>query len=383
MIRAPSVFGEEHAIVAIVEREIMRLGLEACSAGFDPLVLSCLDDAQPPFSPIPGRRNLIARIRGSGTGRSLILNCHLDTVPPGDPSTWDRDAFSGAIVDGYIHGRGAYDDKAGAVICLGVLKRLSSEPLAGDVIAQFVLEDEITGNGSLLCLEKHPHADAAIIIDGTRGDRGINEHAGNLKMQLNVSGKPASVSVSHMGRNAAEILAHTMLVLKQSVSELNSSIEPPWTQFPSPNQLSTIALNCEETTLTVPSAASAKLYATFTPPHTVSSFLDLISAKSREAARQAGADCAPEINVDFAAEAVRSKSSAIECVISRAAGRDIAFGPSTGTSDMRHFIRCGIPCVLFGPGRGYNPHRANEHFELRSLKEMTELLTDVALCWCK
>jgi acetylornithine deacetylase len=251
------------------------------------------------------------------------------------------------------------------------------------VIARFVLEDEVTGNGSLLCLEKYPHADAAIIIDGTRGDRGINEHAGNLKMQLNVSGKPASVGVSHVGRNAAEILAHTMLVLKQSVSELNSSIEPPWTQFPSPNQLSTIALKCEETTLTVPSAASATLYATFIPPHTVSSFLDLISAKSREAARQAGADCAPEINVDFAAEPVRSKSSAIECVISRAAGRDIAFGPSTGTSDMRHFIRYSVPCVLFGPGRGYNPHRANEHFELRSLKEMTELLTDVALCWCK
>ena len=76
------------------------------------------------------------------------------------------------------------------------------------------------------------------------------------------------------------------------------------------------------------------------------------------------------------------RTAEIEAVIARAAKVPIAFGPSTGTSDMRHFVQRGIPCVLFGPGRGYNPHRADERFELASLVEMTDLLTDVVLEWC-
>ena len=49
----------------------------------------------------------------------------------------------------------------------------------GDLLFHFVLEDEITGNGSLMCLEAGHTADAAIILDGTRPDRAIEQHAGD------------------------------------------------------------------------------------------------------------------------------------------------------------------------------------------------------------
>src|SRR5262249_37597194 len=246
LIRAPSLFGEEHAATAIIERELRRLGLEVTSVPFDPEALSRLPGAQPPFCTLPGRQNLIARIKGRGGGRALILNCHLDVVPPGDLKEWDHNPFSGAIIDGYVYGRGAYDDKAGAAIILAVLERLTADRLSGDLMAHFVLEDETTLNGSLLCLAAGPHADAAIIIDGTRGERGINQHAGNLKFRVVAFGKSASVSVSHMGLNAADLLAQICLALKAATLDLNKSVEPPWSQFPSPNQVSTIALNCEE-----------------------------------------------------------------------------------------------------------------------------------------
>jgi acetylornithine deacetylase/succinyl-diaminopimelate desuccinylase-like protein len=58
------------------------------------------------------------------------------------------------------------------------------------------------------------------------------------------------------------------------------------------------------------------------------------------------------------------------------------FVPSTGTSDMRHFAARGIPCVLFGPGRGFNPHRANEHYYLDDLPKMTTLLLGMIERWC-
>ncbi len=200
LIRTPSTFGEEHAAMDIVERELSALGVETTSVWFDDAELMKTNGAQPPFCSIQGRRNLVGVRKGRGGGRSLILNCHLDIVPPGNPADWaGGDPFSGSIIEGRVYGRGAYDDKAGASICLSVLDRLRSEEISADVIVQFALEDETTGNGSLLCLEHGPAADAAIIVDGTRGERGINQHAGNVKFSLTTFGKPASVSVSHIG----------------------------------------------------------------------------------------------------------------------------------------------------------------------------------------
>ena len=232
LVRAPSTFGCEHAATAIIERELRRLGLQVSSVPFDAKTLSQLPGAQQPFCPILGRRNLIARLNGTGGGRSLILNCHLDVVPPGDADEWDDDPFSGAIIDGYVYGRGAYDDKAGAAICIEVLERLAGRRLSGNVLVHFVLEDETTGNGSLLCLEDGPRADVAIIVDGTRGERGINQHAGNVKFRLCTFGRSTSVSVSHMGLNAAELLAQTCLAIKTGVFDLNKSVVLPWSQFP-------------------------------------------------------------------------------------------------------------------------------------------------------
>jgi acetylornithine deacetylase/succinyl-diaminopimelate desuccinylase-like protein len=62
---------------------------------------------------------------------------------------------------------------------------------------------------------------------------------------------------------------------------------------------------------------------------------------------------------------------------------DVRIGPSTGTSDMRHFARRGIPCVLYGPGRGYNPHRPDEHFLLDDLPVMMKVYLDAVVEWCR
>src|SRR3546814_4649080 len=59
---------------------------------------------------------LVGRLPGSGDGPSLMLNGHVDVVPEGDLGAWTgRDAVSGRIVDGALHGRGACDMKAGVV----------------------------------------------------------------------------------------------------------------------------------------------------------------------------------------------------------------------------------------------------------------------------
>jgi acetylornithine deacetylase len=390
LIQIPSVFEQEHAILDFVTRQLDQLGLPVVKVAFDAERLTSLPGAQPPFSLVAGRHNLVARYPGRGGGRSLVLNCHLDVVPGGSPQHWTHPPFSGHMdhAANLVYGRGAMDDKAGVTLALGVLRRLVAEapPLSGDVIVHFVLEDEATGNGSLLCIEDGHGGDGAIILDGTRGDKAISQHAGNLQFSLSVKGRPASVSVSHMGCNAAEALMAFLLHLRDKILALNSGRAQHWAQFPSPNQCVTQSINATAQPLTVPDSAEAMCYMTFTPPHTVESMRRYMEAEVSDfAARHQVPDMTIHWQGWFAAEPVMSPCAELERVIQaalHAVGRpSIPFGPSTGTSDLRHFAARNIPCVLFGPGRGFNPHRADEHFHLDDLEPMVTLLTDIVRRW--
>ena len=68
------------------------------------------------FAIEPGRDNAVARLRGTGGGRSLVFNGHIDVVPPGNPDAWTTgEPFSGAHREGRIWGRGSGDMKAGVL----------------------------------------------------------------------------------------------------------------------------------------------------------------------------------------------------------------------------------------------------------------------------
>jgi len=227
LIRIPSHFGSEHAIVDRVARHIRELGVRVERVPHDPQRLRLLPDAQPPLCDTPGRCSLVARIPGAGQGRSLAINTHLDVVPEGDTAQWQYPPYAGHIdaERGIIYGRGAMDDKAGVVVALALLETLARGIVrpAGDVVFHFVLEDETTGNGTLLCLDAGHGADAALILDGTRKEKAVNEHAGNMEFEVRLSGRPASVVVSHVGVNAAELMARLLIRLREAFFALNET----------------------------------------------------------------------------------------------------------------------------------------------------------------
>src|ERR1035438_6151343 len=66
-----------------------------------------------------GRKNLVARLPGSGRGKSLLLNGHMDTVPPGR-SQWSASPWAGNLRKGRIYGLGSFDMKGGLVAQAGV-----------------------------------------------------------------------------------------------------------------------------------------------------------------------------------------------------------------------------------------------------------------------
>lgn len=83
----------------------------------------------------PTRGNIVARLKGSGKKKPLLLMGHIDVVGV-EREKWTVDPFGGVIKDGYIYGRGASDDKGMTSVCLEIMLLLHRQkvPLDRDVI---------------------------------------------------------------------------------------------------------------------------------------------------------------------------------------------------------------------------------------------------------
>jgi acetylornithine deacetylase len=391
LIRIPSYFEAEHDIIRYVCEFAIGMGFRPILVPMEDRVLRQSTDAIEPISKVAGRSNVVVRVPGMGGGRSLVLNCHIDTQPVSDEEKWTRPPLSGHIdpTTNTIYGRGAMDDKAGVAICLGLMQVIVEQGLrfAGDVVFHFVLEDEITGNGSLACLEAGHAADAAIIVDGTRPDRAIDQHAGNMEFQIALKGEPASVSVSHLGVNAAERLSRVLLHLRESFHRLNTQREPPWTEFPSPYQFVIHGIWADASRFSIPIMATARCFVTFPPPATIEGMRLFLEGETRHHAEANSYSHNAEFNWNgFWAKPVCCATDELRALVCETARHNGISGiriiPSTGTSDMRHFAQRGIPCLLYGPGRGFNPHRADEHFLLDDLPFMMKVYLDIVSWWC-
>jgi acetylornithine deacetylase/succinyl-diaminopimelate desuccinylase-like protein len=119
------------------------------------------------------RPNLVARLRGAQEGPVLCLLSHVDTVLA-DPSEWQRDPWSGEVVDGELWGRGSVDMKsqtAAEVVAAVSLAREGWRPARGDLLVVATVDEETGGGeGAVWLCENHP--------DLVRCDEVLNEGGG-------------------------------------------------------------------------------------------------------------------------------------------------------------------------------------------------------------
>ncbi len=153
------------------------------------------------FQEVEGlRRNVIARLRGNGTGKNLMLSGHIDTVPPYEMII---DPFSGEIVDGYVLGRGSNDMK-GAVACMitaMVNIKKKGKPLGGDIILAAVVGEEEKSDGVEHLVKCGVTADGA--IEGEPSNYGYSlGHRGLEWIEIKFQGKRAHGCTPELGINA-------------------------------------------------------------------------------------------------------------------------------------------------------------------------------------
>ena len=139
----------------------------------------------------PDRPNVIGDWQGS-EDKSLILCGHIDVVPVGDASAWDRDPFSADIADGRIWGRGAVDMKSGVAACVAAAKALRDVgvELEGRLSIHSVVDEEAGGFGAMDAVKRGKLAKRAIIAEPTWGDV-IAAEGGLTWVRVTIFGKQA------------------------------------------------------------------------------------------------------------------------------------------------------------------------------------------------
>ncbi len=145
----PNPPGDERAAAAVLVAELARLGI---------------DDVQV-VGPAPERPNVIARVHGTGGGRSLILNGHIDTKPPGDVDLWSTPPWEPVIRDGRLHGLGSADMKGAVAAMTHAAADVAAAEVAGDLILMFTADEEEGSRSGARWLAEQGMiaADAAVI----------------------------------------------------------------------------------------------------------------------------------------------------------------------------------------------------------------------------
>jgi acetylornithine deacetylase len=123
----------------------------------------------PPGLGFAGRPQLVARFAGSGGGRSLMFNGHIDAVPVEPRALWTSDPFRAEVRDGNLHGRGACDMKGGvaAMVLAAEVLAAAGVQLAGDLLVCTVTDEESSGAGGIAAVAHGVRADAGIVTEPT------------------------------------------------------------------------------------------------------------------------------------------------------------------------------------------------------------------------
>jgi acetylornithine deacetylase len=312
---------------------------------------------------VSGRPSVIGVARGTGDGRSLLLNAHLDTV-----GTEAMDApFDARIADGRLYGRGAYDMKGALAAAMLAVADAVALSLAGDLILTAVADEEVASLGTEAVLGRVT-ADAAIVCEPTELQVAI-AHRGFAGFEIETHGVAAHGSRADLGVDAIVGMGHVLVALEEldrrlqagrrhaliGTGSLHASLIEGGQEFSS--YPARCLLTGERRTL--PGETSAEIEADL---RSAAGDADVRLLVSRE-----------PFEIDEAHELVRT--------VGEVAGTTGVVGLPFWT-DAALIGAAGIPTVLFGPS-GAGAHAAVEWVDRASLDRCREVYLAVAAAVCR
>lgn len=164
------------------------------------------------IEPVSGRPSVVGVLRGSGGGKTLMINGHIDTVSLSTHTVGDP--LSGKLVRDRIYGRGCLDMKAGVAAGMAAMARIASSGArpSGDVVFAAVADEENLSQGTEAVLKAGWRADAALVTEPTL--QGIvTSHKGFAWFEIDVLGVAAHGSLPEEGVDAILLAGHLQTAL--------------------------------------------------------------------------------------------------------------------------------------------------------------------------
>ena len=342
-----------------------------------------------------GRPNVVGRFPGTGGGRSLILNGHIDCVTIEPASEWRHAPFGAEIVDGLMYGRGTSDMKGGlvaAILAVAYLREAGVR-LKGDVMVQSVVNEEHAGNGTLDLVARGIKADAAVVLEPTENRISL-DHPGGLYWQVGVPGVPRSPGARWRGATQEGVSAieklpaviEALLALERDYNERIGTLDDGVAPFAL--VMGKIAGGTYETVTANRTVVRGGAY--FMPD--VGSVIDVMRAFRERLAAVNAADSFFRSNpavLEFLHhdDSTKQRGEVLHarCMsgLLHARGCDGGFHPGPFACDMRHLVnQGGIPAMIFGPGTIAQAHKADEHIPLGEYLDCIAHLVRFIHAWC-
>jgi acetylornithine deacetylase len=338
----------------------------------------------------PGRPNIVARLRGSGGGRSLMLCGHLDVVG-GEP-----ELFRPTVREGRMYGRGTVDMKGGVAAMVVAAQRLAArsaggQPLRGDLLVAGIIDEEWESLGATALLDRY-RADAAVLAEQSDLDV-ITEHGGFVWFEVESrggeaagrgpgprGGAPAARPAAH-GVDAIALLGPVLDGVRR-LDRVLAQKTPAAYGRPSVHA-STITGGV--TYPAYPASCTLGVERCLIPGETVSDAeAELRSILDAAGKTDGRFDGTARIVVGRDPVRLDPEEAVVAALIEAARaglGRPVTVRGDLGWMDSGILVEGGVPCVIFGPTGG-REHTADEWVDLASVETSARVYERLAELFC-
>jgi len=386
LIRFPSLSGQEQGAVDCAAARFA----EVAEVERVPLCNSLREDEDysDPIRGIEyeGRSNLRLRVPGSGGGRSLLFNTHLDVVPA---SQGQVGAFEPRVEGSKVFGRGACDAK-GQVATLFQTLRAAQHlglKLRGDVIVHLVVEEEVGGNGTLAMMRRGESADACLVMEPTE-QRLLTSVRGAVWFRVVCAGKPGHSGRSGDTVSALRMAIRAMEILEQYHARLLAASRgiPLFDRFPNPMPITFGKLTAGDWPAMAPARATLEGVLGFLPNKT--------RFQVMEEMRQALAEgCDAWFRENFRLEFMyrhdahvldptHPLATGLQACCREAGGQGEVSAMTASCDSLFYNNHLNIPTLVFGPGSLLFAHTAEEQIGLDEITQAATILVSFLADWC-
>ncbi|HSR32516.1 MAG TPA: ArgE/DapE family deacylase, partial [Anaerolineae bacterium] len=326
-------------------------------------------------------------------GPSLILNGHVDVVPPGDEANWSYPPWQGTVDDGRVYGRGSVDMKGGLCCALYAARALHEAGirLRGRLMVQSVVGEEDGGSGTLAAVLRGYRAEGAIVVEPTELVVAPAQ-AGALNFRVTVPGQSAHGCLREEGVSAVEKFIPLYQALMDLERERNGGPRDPlYAGHERPYAISVGIVRAGNWAASVPESL------TFEGRYGVAVGED--PAKARRVLEETVAQAAqadpwlrdhpPEVEWwggQFAPASIPADHPLVATVckaFTDASSTPARVAGMTYGADMRLLVNeGGTPSVLFGPGDVRQAHRPDEYVPVADLVVAARTLALAAMRFC-